>query len=121
MKHIRHKKTSVLIELLKSYKNTRNGTPGGIRTPDLSVRSRTLYPTELRAHMILTTIFVIITHIIMVCQDLILKNYNILLKNAFVLSFCGLSMTCSGVPSSAITPSFMNMILSETFFANSIS
>ena len=25
MKHIRHKKTSVLIELLKSYKNTRNG------------------------------------------------------------------------------------------------
>jgi len=30
MKHIRHKKTSVLIELLKSYKNTRNGTGGRV-------------------------------------------------------------------------------------------
>ena len=25
------------------------GTPGGIRTPDLLVRSQTLYPAELRA------------------------------------------------------------------------
>lgn len=25
-------------------------TPGGIRTPDLLVRSQTLYPAELRAH-----------------------------------------------------------------------
>ena len=31
-----------------SYKNSRNGTPEGIRTPDLLVRSQTLYPTELR-------------------------------------------------------------------------
>ena len=27
------------------------GAPGGIRTPDLLVRSQTLYPTELRAHV----------------------------------------------------------------------
>lgn len=27
------------------------GTPEGIRTPDLLVRSQTLYPTELRAHI----------------------------------------------------------------------
>ncbi len=28
----------------------KNGAPGEIRTPDLLVRSQTLYPTELRAH-----------------------------------------------------------------------
>ncbi len=28
-------------------------TPGGIRTPDLLVRSQTLYPAELRAHICL--------------------------------------------------------------------
>ena len=27
------------------------GAPGGIRTPDLLMRSQTLYPTELRAHI----------------------------------------------------------------------
>ena len=27
-----------------------NGAPGEIRTPDRSVRSRVLYPTELQAH-----------------------------------------------------------------------
>src|ERR1700731_2687853 len=27
-----------------------SGAPGGTRTPDLLVRSQTLYPTELRAH-----------------------------------------------------------------------
>jgi hypothetical protein len=27
----------------------RSGAPGGIRTPDLLVRSQTLYPAELRA------------------------------------------------------------------------
>jgi hypothetical protein len=27
-----------------------NGAPGEIRTPDRSVRSRVLYPAELRAH-----------------------------------------------------------------------
>ena len=30
-----------------------NGALGGIRTPDLLVRSQTLYPAELRAHDIL--------------------------------------------------------------------
>ena len=30
---------------------TINGAPGGIRTHGLSVRSRTLYPAELRAHI----------------------------------------------------------------------
>ena len=29
-----------------------NGGPGGIRTPDLLVRSQTLYPAELRSHVI---------------------------------------------------------------------
>jgi hypothetical protein len=28
-----------------------NGAPGEIRTPDLTVRSRSLYPTELRAQL----------------------------------------------------------------------
>ena len=28
-----------------------NGAPGGIRTRDLLIRSQTLYPTELRAHL----------------------------------------------------------------------
>ena len=31
----------------------RNGAPGEIRTPDLLVRSQTLYPAELRAHRLL--------------------------------------------------------------------
>jgi hypothetical protein len=30
--------------------NQESGAPGGTRTPDLLVRSQTLYPTELRAH-----------------------------------------------------------------------
>ena len=30
----------------------RNGAPGEIRTPDLLVRSQTLYPAELRAHFL---------------------------------------------------------------------
>jgi hypothetical protein len=34
----------------------KSGAPGGIRTPDLLVRSQTLYPAELRAHS-----FVIVT------------------------------------------------------------
>jgi hypothetical protein len=33
-----------------------SGAPGGTRTPDLLVRSQTLYPTELRAHGTLFTI-----------------------------------------------------------------
>jgi hypothetical protein len=28
-----------------------SGVPGGIRTPDLLIRSQTLYPAELRAHI----------------------------------------------------------------------
>ena len=28
--------------------------PGGIRTPDLRIRSPLLYPTELRAHLMIT-------------------------------------------------------------------
>jgi hypothetical protein len=34
----------------------KSGAPGGTRTPDLLVRSQTLYPTELRAHCTLFTI-----------------------------------------------------------------
>ena len=35
---------------IKSYKNTRHGTPEGTRTPDLLIRSQSLYPAELLAH-----------------------------------------------------------------------
>ena len=35
---------------IRSYKNTRHGTPEGTRTPDLLIRSQSLYPTELLAH-----------------------------------------------------------------------
>ena len=31
-----------------------DGTPEGIRTPDLLVRNQTLYPAELQAHLTLT-------------------------------------------------------------------
>ena len=34
---------------------SRNGTPGGIRTPDHQVRSLVLYPAELRAHAAMVT------------------------------------------------------------------
>ena len=36
---------------IRSYKNTRHGTPEGTRTPDLLIRSQSLYPTELLAHI----------------------------------------------------------------------
>ncbi len=35
---------------LKRFMTCKTGAPGEIRTPDLLVRSQTLYPTELRAH-----------------------------------------------------------------------
>ncbi len=35
--------------LHKTAENVKYGAPGEIRTPDLTVRSRSLYPTELRA------------------------------------------------------------------------
>src|SRR5215471_12682916 len=35
----------------------KGGAPGGTRTPDLLVRSQTLYPTELRAHPWSTLLF----------------------------------------------------------------
>ena len=38
------KKAHRVVSLRSKY-----GAPGKIRTPDLAVRSRTLYPTELRA------------------------------------------------------------------------
>ena len=34
---------------VKSAQEVGNGAPGEIRTPDLTVRSRSLYPAELRA------------------------------------------------------------------------
>ena len=33
----------------KNFLSEVNGVPGGIRTPDLLVRSQTLYPAELQA------------------------------------------------------------------------
>ena len=34
---------------LSSQKKIKTGAPGGIRTPDLRIRSPTLYPAELQA------------------------------------------------------------------------
>src|SRR5260370_27378041 len=42
--HSEDSRTTQMMQVLK-----KNGAPGGIRTPDLLVRSQTLYPTELRA------------------------------------------------------------------------
>ena len=49
----RHKmgnKNDECSQRIRSYKNTRHGTPEGTRTPDLLIRSQSLYPTELPAH-----------------------------------------------------------------------
>ena len=49
----RHKmgnKNDECSQRIRSYKNTRHGTPEGTRTPDLLIRSQSLYPTELLAH-----------------------------------------------------------------------
>ena len=43
------------------------GATGGSRTPDLSVRSRTLYPTELRTHLIINDIYNILFYAL--CQE----------------------------------------------------
>ena len=43
-------KNTVRIHLLNSHSINCFGAPGGIRTPDLPVRSRTLYPTKLLVH-----------------------------------------------------------------------
>ena len=47
------------------------GTPEGIRTPDLLVRSQTLYPTELPARI---TTKRIITHLLLICQAISQKT-----------------------------------------------
>ena len=42
-----------MVKLRRTYtKNIRSGAPGEIRTPDLLVRSQTLYPAELRARFL---------------------------------------------------------------------
>ena len=46
----------------------RFGVPEGIRTPDLLVRSQTLYPTELRAHHLLKRMHY--TAFLRICQSL---------------------------------------------------
>ena len=43
------------------FKDFLFGTPEGIRTPDLLVRSQTLYPTELPAHAKHISIYVFLT------------------------------------------------------------
>ena len=50
----RHKmgnKNDECSQRIRSYKNTRHGTPEGTRTPDLLIRSQSLYPAELLAHV----------------------------------------------------------------------
>jgi hypothetical protein len=41
------------LDLFATTEKMENGAPGEIRTPDLLVRSQTLYPAELRAHRVL--------------------------------------------------------------------
>jgi hypothetical protein len=41
--------------VLKSANDDLIGAPGEIRTPDLLVRSQALYPTELRAQLVVST------------------------------------------------------------------
>lgn len=41
-------------KLPKKYFPEAFGVPGGIRTPDLLVRSQSLYPAELQAHHLMT-------------------------------------------------------------------
>ena len=50
------------------------GAPEGIRTPDLLVRSQTLYPTELPAHSNFSLPYYTTTHCT-VSQVLFLKNH----------------------------------------------
>lgn len=51
------------------------GAPGGIRTPDLPVRSRTLYPTKLLVHNQYYNVF------FMILQDFFKIFINIIVKN----------------------------------------
>ena len=46
-----NKKKSLKPSNINGFKDFLCGTPEGIRTPDLLVRSQTLYPAELAAHM----------------------------------------------------------------------
>lgn len=45
-------KKRVVSQHFKCYKTTRLGTAEGIRTPDLLVRSQSLYPAELQPHTV---------------------------------------------------------------------
>ena len=42
----------IFFKIKRSKSFTPFGAPGGIRTPDLPVRSRTLYPTKLLVHIL---------------------------------------------------------------------
>ena len=60
------------------------GTPEGIRTPDLLVRSQTLYPAELPAHF--TVLFADCLYIIArqdrFCQQVFSVNFKIFLSSS---------------------------------------
>src|ERR1700683_608746 len=45
------RRTKIVTRLYQSNFIRLNGAPGEIRTPDLLIRSQSLYPAELRAHM----------------------------------------------------------------------
>lgn len=53
-----------------------NGAPGGIRTPGLPVRSRTLYPAKLQAHVIIIHTF---SNKIKIFQKTSCKSFKIML------------------------------------------
>lgn len=79
MKHIRHKKTSVLIELLKSYKNTRNGRGDRIRTCGPLVPNQVRYQTAPRPDEPLYY-----TRLFSLCQALFLTIADVALHQLYL-------------------------------------
>ena len=62
-----------------SISSNRNviGAPGGIRTPDLKVRSLAFYPTKLRAHL-----HIIYYTVILLIFQAFFQNFNILQRKS---------------------------------------
>lgn len=65
----------MLKKIKKRFYQAFFGAPGGIRTPDLPVRSRTLYPTKLLVHNKYYNVF------FMILQDFFKIFINIIVKN----------------------------------------
>lgn len=60
------------------------GAPGGIRTPDLTVRSRSLYPAELQAHKIFNFYYIELNYYIInfwLFQGIYINFFQIIFHN----------------------------------------